>query len=123
VGGKWRAHQVAVTLGLANANYVEIKSGLNEGDQVIYRGQEGLLEGTPVTATLSGASDSSTPAGAGTTAKPASDPPSGKVYICPMHPEVKSDQPGKCPKCGMALMPQEGKKAPAAREDGGKQTP
>jgi YHS domain-containing protein len=33
------------------------------------------------------------------------------VYTCPMHPEVKADQPGKCPKCGMNLekkaMPQE----------------
>lgn len=25
-------------------------------------------------------------------------------YICPMHPEVKSTQPGKCPKCGMNLV-------------------
>jgi len=24
-------------------------------------------------------------------------------YICPMHPEVSSDRPGNCPKCGMAL--------------------
>ena len=24
-------------------------------------------------------------------------------YICPMHPEVASDKPGACPKCGMAL--------------------
>ena len=27
------------------------------------------------------------------------------VYSCPMHPEVTSDQPGKCPKCGMKLVP------------------
>jgi len=27
------------------------------------------------------------------------------VYTCPMHPEVKSDNPGKCPKCGMDLVP------------------
>ena len=26
-----------------------------------------------------------------------------EVYTCPMHPEVKSDKPGKCPKCGMKL--------------------
>jgi Cu+-exporting ATPase len=26
-------------------------------------------------------------------------------YVCPMHPEVKSDRPGSCPKCGMALEP------------------
>ena len=25
------------------------------------------------------------------------------VYTCPMHPEVRSDKPGKCPKCGMPL--------------------
>jgi Cu+-exporting ATPase len=24
-------------------------------------------------------------------------------YVCPMHPEVVSDRPGNCPKCGMAL--------------------
>ena len=26
------------------------------------------------------------------------------VYTCPMHPEVTSDQPGRCPKCGMKLL-------------------
>jgi hypothetical protein len=26
-----------------------------------------------------------------------------KIYICPMHPEIFSDTPGRCPKCGMAL--------------------
>ncbi len=26
-------------------------------------------------------------------------------YSCPMHPEVVSDRPGPCPKCGMALEP------------------
>lgn len=25
------------------------------------------------------------------------------VYTCPMHPEVKQNEPGKCPKCGMNL--------------------
>ena len=27
-----------------------------------------------------------------------------KMYTCPMHPDVTSDKPGKCSKCGMALV-------------------
>ncbi|WP_457668827.1 heavy metal translocating P-type ATPase [Thiolapillus sp.] len=27
----------------------------------------------------------------------------GAVYTCPMHPEIRQDHPGSCPKCGMAL--------------------
>lgn len=33
---------------------------------------------------------------------------SATVYTCPMHPEVTSDKPGKCPKCGMDLVPKSG---------------
>lgn len=29
-------------------------------------------------------------------------------YICPMHPEVRQDEPGDCPKCGMHLVPDDG---------------
>jgi len=29
------------------------------------------------------------------------------VYTCKMHPEVISDKPGKCPKCGMDLVKKE----------------
>ncbi|MDR2235830.1 MAG: multicopper oxidase domain-containing protein [Chryseobacterium sp.] len=41
-------------------------------------------------------------------AKPAGQPDhkahAQTVYTCPMHPEVTSDQPRKCPKCGMELV-------------------
>ncbi len=30
-----------------------------------------------------------------------------KIYICPMHPEVRQKGPGNCPICGMALEPEE----------------
>src|SRR4029453_5816931 len=33
------------------------------------------------------------------------------TYACPMHPEVTSDEPGRCPKCGMKLLATQ---APAA---------
>ena len=31
--------------------------------------------------------------------------PAGSVYTCPMHPEIRQDHPGSCPKCGMTLEP------------------
>ncbi|WP_332656866.1 heavy metal translocating P-type ATPase [Brevundimonas sp.] len=31
----------------------------------------------------------------------------GVVYTCPMHPEVRQIGPGTCPKCGMALEPED----------------
>ena len=30
----------------------------------------------------------------------------GAVYTCPMHPEIRQDHPGNCPKCGMTLEPE-----------------
>src|SRR6185369_6173522 len=36
----------------------------------------------------------------------AQQPVAGTIYTCPMHPEVRQDHPGSCPKCGMALAPE-----------------
>jgi len=33
------------------------------------------------------------------------DVPAGTIYTCPMHPEIRQDRPGSCPKCGMTLEP------------------
>ena len=47
------------------------------------------------------------------TAAPTATQPevAGVTYTCPMHPEVVSQEPGKCPQCGMNL-----EKAAAAHE-------
>jgi len=37
---------------------------------------------------------------------PKEAPEPGAIYICPMHPEIRQDHPGDCPKCGMALEPE-----------------
>src|SRR5260370_20274066 len=45
------------------------------------------------------------------------------VYTCPMHPEVQSSNPGKCPKCAMTLVVQPPKpEQKAAATDGGPQS-
>src|SRR5688572_14749099 len=41
------------------------------------------------------------------------DLPADAMYTCPMHPEVRTQGPGVCPKCGMALEPE----MPTAEED------
>lgn len=34
---------------------------------------------------------------------PTDDGPHANAYACPMHPDVTSNRPGECPKCGMSL--------------------
>ena len=40
--------------------------------------------------------------------KPRDDTPAppGTIFTCPMHPEIRQDHQGDCPKCGMALEPE-----------------
>ncbi|MCF7220404.1 heavy metal translocating P-type ATPase [Lysobacter sp. TLK-CK17T] len=44
---------------------------------------------------------------------PAQQAPAGTIYTCPMHPEIRQEGPGTCPKCGMALEPE----MPSLEED------
>jgi RND family efflux transporter MFP subunit len=53
------------------------------------------------------------PAKAKPTPAPAT-PAATADYSCPMHPEVTSTKPGKCPKCGMDLVKKEAAKATEA---------
>ncbi len=48
----------------------------------------------------------SAPGGSTSLATPTEASVPGALYTCPMHPEVRQDHPGACPKCGMALEPE-----------------
>jgi Cu(I)/Ag(I) efflux system membrane fusion protein len=54
------------------------------------------------------------PPGTGPAVAPAAQPAAQtKHWRCPMHPEIVKDVPGKCPICGMDLVPVPTEKAPA----------
>jgi Cu(I)/Ag(I) efflux system membrane fusion protein len=69
------------------------------------------MNGTPLPSPTSATPKSSRPpaqraASPKSNASAAVAPPApAVVYTCPMHPEVQSDHPGQCPKCGMTLVP------------------
>jgi len=48
--------------------------------------------------------DAASPVSVAEAAKAAGPDVASVLYACPMHPEVTSDKPGKCPKCGMTLV-------------------
>ena len=73
-----------------------------------------LVPASPALVQLGGLGGNAPAQGMNTESCPSCDPETGpqlvragaKVeYICPMDPEVVSDSPGPCPKCGMALEP------------------
>ena len=41
-------------------------------------------------------------------AAPSAPSEQATIYTCPVHPQIQSDKPGKCPICGMTLKKKEG---------------
>jgi multidrug efflux pump subunit AcrA (membrane-fusion protein)/rubrerythrin len=116
----------AVTLGPpAEQGMYQVISGLNEGDRIVTSGQflldseSQLREAIQKMSAPKGAAPALGPshegheameAGAGGAPAPAAGPGaqvSVLKYICPMpeHVSIEYDHPGKCPLCGMTLVP------------------
>jgi Cu(I)/Ag(I) efflux system membrane fusion protein len=116
-GGKFEPRNV--TIGARSENdQIQILSGLKEGERVVTSGQfmldsESQLR-EAIQKMLNPASASATPGEhvQNTAMVPASAPvqtamPQPSNYVCPMpeHASIKYDHPGKCPICGMTLIP------------------
>ena len=68
-----------------------------------------VIHEPPVPALQPDEFDAAAPVSVAEAAKAAGPAEASALYACPMHPEVRSDQPGKCPKCGMTLVKREKK--------------
>ena len=114
-GGKFEPREV--TLGLeAENDFVQVLGGLSAGDLVVTSGQFLLdsesqlreaidkMRGSTATAR---AEPAARPAANGASALPSATQPEAPVYVCPMpeHVSIVYDHPGKCPICGMTLVP------------------
>lgn len=83
--GSYVAKRVLFEPGLVGDGYIEVRGGLGAGQRVVVDGGRDLRDGDRIAAA----------------------PEEGTIYTCPMHPDVRRDRPGACPKCGMALVPKE----------------
>jgi hypothetical protein len=76
--------------------------------QAVPRHAAGPMPMHPAPMTAPANSGAPSPASSGA----APQPSAAIIYSCPMHPEVTSPVPGKCPKCGMDLRPTPKRSAP-----------
>jgi len=94
--GQGRFEPREITTGLAgDRRMTEVLSGLEAGEQVVVNGQFLIDSESQLQEALAGIL-----AGAEALEESAHD---HTLYSCPMHPEVISDEPGRCPTCDMFL--------------------
>jgi Cu(I)/Ag(I) efflux system membrane fusion protein len=121
--GEGRFRPQEVRLGAeANGKY-EVFSGLTAGDRVATSGVFLIAAEARITTAATYWDKPAAPVDAPASTEPASRPPTNTapasrppastapasrppapVFMCPMHPEVRGDAPGKCGKCGMDLV-------------------
>ena len=113
-GGKFEPRTVALGL-RADGNLYQVLSGLSEGERVVTSGQFMLDSESQLREAIQKMLEPNAVAKSAQRAAPALTPPATNaapaaeqiVYICPMpeHVALDYDHPGKCPLCGMTLVP------------------
>jgi len=94
---------VEIILG-ANANgFVQVVSGLKEGDVIVTSSQFLIDSESNLKAAIAKMTGTVAPGTAPASTAPAQA--AKTVYVCPMHAQIIRDKPGRCPICGMDLVP------------------
>jgi membrane fusion protein, copper/silver efflux system len=124
-GGKFEPRNV--TIGARSENdQIQVLSGLIEGERVVTSGQfmldseSQLREAiqkmlSPATASATSGAHAQHAAMAPPSSVIQTPTPQPTSYVCPMpeHASIKYDHPGKCPICGMTLIPATDENSPA----------
>jgi Cu(I)/Ag(I) efflux system membrane fusion protein len=103
--GRFRPQEVSV--GSEADGMYEVLSGLSPGDRVAVSGVF-LIAAEARISTAAKYWDKAPAEAPSSKPSPSSAAPvrpAATIYTCPMHPEVRTHAPGKCPKCGMDLQP------------------
>ncbi len=96
--GQGHFKPLEVRIGMESEGMVEVLSGLHPGDVVVVSGAFLIAAEARISTASKYWENDSTPDASTSVAL------SPSTYTCPMHPEVQSPTPGKCPKCGMDLV-------------------
>jgi hypothetical protein len=107
--GRFEPREIVTGL-VGDRHTTEVLSGLEEGDEIVVSGQFLLDSESQLQEAMRKMLERR-----GSRGEPAEPVLPQTLFSCPMHPEVISAEPGRCPECGMDLEERAGSSEELAR--------